>query len=149
MKDLRGKPFRENDAEIEKELTAAGIRFMDMNGFNSALDAEPEAFSEVDGVKTNIVNANLLYWQFYRARTYWIAKGPGLIFSDAVALWEASQKGGHCILALGDKKDPHPMLDCKDWGIHTYHITSLTGLVLFADTLKAAKERANSSAKIE
>lgn len=137
MENRAGKPFQENDIVLRRELEMAGIEVTDMASFRGG----KECFFEHQEVKTNIAG-ECCGWVFKRLWYYWAAEGPGLNYSDAVALWETSQKENLHIRVNGDCTDPHPFKETKGLGVNTYHIDTLEGLKLFASTLKAVTERA-------
>lgn len=120
-----------DDLAIAGELAQAGIPLMEgiKESFRKFLGGSPE-------VRTISVG-ELHGWVFHRHWSYWVAKGPGIPYEDAVALHEkqlAVRIEGHCA-------DPHPREYTHGLGAGSYHIDTSEGLRALADTIKAVVAR--------
>lgn len=125
--NLAGK-HKNNDADCENELLAAGINVMKM-----------EMFRKSSGEVKTAVKGHLGYWGFERSWTYWVANGPSLPPDVAMAL---HKKIGKEVRVEGHAGAPSPLTYCGGFGVGMYHIDSQEGLKALADAIKGVISKA-------
>lgn len=123
----------DNDQKIMAELKAAGIKNI-YQGNDYVYDPDSticKAIKSQSGEVKTCVYGTHHGWEFKRAWSYWICKGPGIDALTAERLWNRDKS----IRVGGDCTSPNPRLFYKGLGCGFYHVDTLEGLKLLADTI--------------
>ena len=119
------------DDNLIEELQFAGIEHFKM----------PEALRDNHPEMRTIIIGGLASWDFKRNWNYWIAKGPGIPPEYANKLHETH---GQYVRVDGHCGCPSPLEWFKGFAVGHYHVDTLTGLKVLADTIRLIEEDATN-----
>lgn len=133
----------DTDEILRAELKAAGIPTM------QTAEGKPDEFMakllrDLSGEVKTSVRGVLHGWEFERAWTYWMARGPGIDVETAERLHAAH---GNYVRVDGDGGCPSPRERFKGLACGSYHIDKPVGLKALADTIRELVDRSTAVAK--